>query len=421
MTRSDVAVGEWRSRLLVLIGRGATGIVSLGMVSHASRLAGIETGGYVATLLAIAAGVSEIADVSSQRHVLRIHAPGHEPRQEERLRAFQTLRVGLFIVCMAVALGATGAVASGHGTALTVTLILSATWFFLSNSLYARALAQNQFGVLGLGPLAALSIAGATLLALSKWGAIRPEWAVAIALHAAKLGECIFVSIHTGFQGVGSSGAAVVREWRDTRFLFFQGILSAANGRLIIPLAAWAAGPPAAAILSIGLSLVSVVSLISAAMLIPSYRKWLTAGACTSLDAAFRRARRDWLTAFLVSGAAIGVLILASPWFLRRGLGMQSDDFAIGLACLTISGIFETVNLFAGACYQLCFRDRLLFHLSIVTVCLSWLAIGGGSHLGGIVGLCGAYLAARAVGAGALCWPLVAAAARRPVAVRSHE
>jgi hypothetical protein len=397
------------------------GLLSLGIVSYASRRAGVETGGYVATLLAVVAGVAEIADVSSQRHVLRIAAPGHEPRREERLRAFQTLRIGLFIVCMAVALGATAAAAPGLGTALNVTFILSATWFFLSNSLYARALAQNQFGVLGFGPLAALSIAGASLLAISRWGAIRPEWALVIALHAAKLGECILLLIHTGFQGAGSSGAAVVREWRDTRFLFFQGTLSAANGRLIIPLASWAAGPPAAAILSIGLSLVSVVSLVSAAVLIPSYRKWLTAGPCTGLDAAFRRARRDWLTAFLVSGVAVVALILASPWFLRRGLGMKSDYFRIGLVYVTVSGIFETINLFAGACYQLCFRDRLLFHLSIVTVCLSWLAVGGGSLLGGIVGLCMAYLAARALGAAALCWPLIAAAVRRPAAVGSHE
>jgi hypothetical protein len=407
------ATGAWRSRLFVFVGRGATGILSLGLVSFASRRAGLETGGHVATLLAIVAGIAEISDVSSQRHVLRVQAAGQDERRDERLRAFQALRFGLFVVCMVVAL-ASGAGSKGLGSLLNVTFLLSAIWFFLSNSLYARALAEGRFDVLGFGPLVALAIAGATLGAFWRWGAAPAAWAVALSLHAGKLGECVFVAVHTGLGSASANGAAVVREWRDTRFLLFQGTLSAVNGRLIIPLASWAGGAPAAAILSIGLSLVSVVTLLSAAMVIPSYRKWLREGPCSGLAAAFRRARADATFALLVGGIAVVALVAASPWFLRRGLGMEGSAFAICVACVAGSGIFEPVNLFAGACFQLCFRDRLLFQLSIVTTGLSWIGVGVGSRMGGIVGLGVGLLAARASSAVVLCWPLIGAAVRRP-------
>jgi O-antigen/teichoic acid export membrane protein len=202
-------------------------------------------------------------------------------------------------------------------------------------------------------------------------------------------------------------------EWRQTRFLFYQGVLSSANARLIVPLVAAVSGAVAAGLLSIGLSFLGIISLAAVAITVPAYRGVLELGRSHGLSEAFRRTRHDWMWAVALSLLLTAMVTVASQPLLGALFHVDGREARLAVVLVVLSGTFETLNLFAGSYYHACFRDRQLFILSIVTMTVSWVALAMGVASGGVVGMGLGFIASRAIGAATLYLPIITSIRRQ--------
>jgi O-antigen/teichoic acid export membrane protein len=396
-------------RAYVLLGRAASGLFSLAMVGITARAAGLAVAGDVAVLVSGIMGLVEIADVSSQRHVVRIEMTADADDREGRLAGFRLLRWVIFLCGLLFAVPVLITLREGSSVFGKLAVVTAAAWFLHTNWQYARALALDRFDVIGLGPLIGLGVSFGMMIALGSLDRMDPFWVMAAALHTGKGAEVAFLKRQLRRDPSRNGFGHIREEWKHVRFLFGQGVLSAANSKLIVPLAAFSAGPAAAAILSIGVSLVSVVSLGAIAIVIPSYRRWATGGRRWRLSAVLRRSRTEWLLGATVSASlAVAIWTGLVGWMLRRGLHLDSSAVRAALFVI-LGGVFEPAFLIAGAIYQICLRDRLLLMLSVVTVLLSWVGLVIGGRLGGVEGMARAYLATRAACVVVVCGPLVLA------------
>ena len=402
----------WTSRANVLVGRAASGLIPLAVVGIAARSAGLAGAGDVAALVSGAMGLAELADVSSQRHLVRIEATADAAERDRRVHAFWTLRWTILSCGSLLAIPIL--IVSGRGLSLVgkIAVASAAAWFLHTNWQYARALALDRFDVVGIGPLLALGVSFGTMVVFRSLEKPDLLLVTAVALHAGKGAEAAYLRRHLG-RGASRRGLGRIREeWKHVRFLFGQGLLSAGNAKMIIPLAAFSAGPAAAAILSISLSMVSVVSIAAVAIVIPSYRRWATGEGRWSVSAVLRRSRTEWLLGAAAGAAVVGAVWTGLVgWLLRRGFHFDGPDLRSGLV-VVLSGAFEPAFLLAGAIYQTCHRDRLLLALGVLSMAFCWTGLVIGGRLGGAAGMCDAFVAARVASVLVVCGPLVHAVLR---------
>jgi O-antigen/teichoic acid export membrane protein len=406
-------VQPWRDRALVLAGRGATGLLPVAMLSFAARTLGLRATGNFATALALAFSVAEVADFFSERHVPRVAlaAPGDE-RHRARLEAFNSLR--LIALAAGCAIGALVLWQAADRADLAVNLLVlsSSAWVLFVKTQYANALSERRYGLLGAGPLLSLTVAVACCALLLRT-TFHSLWAVGLALHAGKAAEALVLRLNLPGTRLSVAFRDVRAEWRATRYLLFQGVLSAANARLIIPLMAVAAGTVVAGILSIGLALLSLVSLSAVAMSVPAYRQAVEAGALHTLGDGFHRTKRDLLAAVAAGAMLATAIALCGRLLLHLLFHADGDDVYRASLLIVASGPLETMSLFAGTYYHACLADRRLFAISAFNALAGWVCLIAGVRLGGVAGMGWGFLVSRAVGTAALYAPIVRSA-RQP-------
>jgi O-antigen/teichoic acid export membrane protein len=404
---------RWRDRALVLTGRGATGVLPVVLLSLASRSLGLDVMGTFATALALALGLAEIADFFSERHIPRmVLSDASTDEQTRRIGAFNSLR---FAVCLAFGVAAFAVLAlitDRRALPATTVVLLCGGLVLVAKTQYATALAVRRYTLLGFAPLAGLAVA-ASLAWILLHSPFKSLWAVVIALLAAKLGEILVLGSQIPAPRVSFDAELVKDEWRQTRFLFYQGVLSSANARLIVPLVAAVSGAVAAGLLSIGLSFLGIISLAAVAITVPAYRGVLELGRSHGLSEAFRRTRHDWMWAVALSLLLTAMVTVASQPLLGALFHVDGREARLAVVLVVLSGTFETLNLFAGSYYHACFRDRQLFILSIVTMTVSWVALAMGVASGGVVGMGLGFIASRAIGAATLYLPIITSIRRQ--------
>jgi len=410
MTLSD---RRWRDRALVLTGRGATGVLPVVLLSLASRSLGLDVMGIFATALALALGLAELADFFSERHIPRMVLSDASPdEQTGRIGAFNSLRFSVFLAFGVVAFGVLALISDRRALPATTVVLLCGAMVLVTKTQYATALAVRRYALLGFGPLVSLALAAAVAWMLLH-SPFRNLWAVVLAFFAAKLGEITLLGIQIPWPHVSLDAGRMREEWRQTRFLFYQGVLSAAHARLIVPLVAAISGAAAAGLLSIGLSFLGIISLAAVAITVPAYRSVLDLGRSHGLSEAFRRTRRDWTWAVALSLLLTAIVTVASQPLLRVLFHVNGREAQLAVVLVVLSGTFETLNLFAGSYYHACFRDRQLFILSIVTMTVSWVALATGVASGGVLGMGLGFMASRAVSVVTLYLPILTSM-RRP-------
>jgi O-antigen/teichoic acid export membrane protein len=395
----------WTERALVLIGRGASGVLSVLVFGFLSRSAGLDLLGIFAAVYLTAQAVAEVADISSQRHVTRLLAAGAADSRS-RLEAFQALRIRTLVSTAAIALVLTLAGAREH-LAVNLAVLPAAVGAFAAHTYYATALALRQYRLIAIGPavsLLATALGLALFPAVASLGAL---WTAVAAIHAGRVAELLLLRFTLPWIPARADRVRIRREWREVRFLFFQSLLSAGNARLIVPLVGLAVGAEAAGLLSLGMSLLAVISLFAVALVLPAYRAVLDRPLSRSLLAAFRYSKRDWGTATGVGVALSAGLAIFAASALAPLLGLPAWHNRVALRLIVLGGAFEPLTLFAGALFQACHRDRSLFSRSVVTMSLNWVAVLAGARFG-VIGMAAALLASRGAGAAVLCWPLVA-------------
>jgi O-antigen/teichoic acid export membrane protein len=407
----------WRDRAWVLTGRGAAGILPVVLLSLASRSLGLDVMGTFATALALTLGLAELADFFSERHIPRIvlsDAPTDE--KTRRIEAFNSLRFAVFLAFGLAAFAVLATISDRRALPATTVVLVCGGMVLVAKTQYAAALADRRYALLGGGPLLGLAVAAAVAWILLR-SPFKNLWAVVIALVAAKLGEIALLGTQLPWPGVNFDAGRMREEWRQIRFLFYQGVLSAANARLIVPLVAAVSGVAAAGLLSIGLSFLGIISLAAVAITVPAYRWVLELGRSHGLSEAFRRTQRDWTWAVTLSLALTATVAVVSRPLLRVLFHVDDRTAQEAVVLVVLSGTFETLNLFAGSYYHACFRDRQLFILSIVTMTVSWVALAIGVASGGVLGMGLGFMASRAVGAVALYLPIIGSLRRQDAAV----
>jgi len=403
----------WLNRGLVLLGRGSAGLLPLVVFGWVSRQSGLTALGEFASVYMLAQSVAEIADFVAQRHVSRLVASGLVgDALQTRLAGFNALRLSTLGLTLVLALVA-NRVGLGSGDVwLDLAILALAPWVFATNTYYAAALALNRYLLIGLGPSVCLVVTTILMLVLPQVSLLSGVWAVVVSIHAAKACETLLLGVRLPHPALTSRREWALREWIQTRFLFFQGALSAANARLIVPLLSVAGGAQAAGLLSIGLSVLAITSLFSVAITLPAYREVLNLEPPDSPVAAWRLAKRDWVTgAWIGLVVTVGLCVLVA-WPLAPVLGVTGRETRLAVSLIVLGGVFESLNLFGGALYHACHQDRRLFRLSVVTMCLNWIGAITGVKAGAAVGMAGGLLASRAVGALVLYFPILVARRR---------
>jgi O-antigen/teichoic acid export membrane protein len=391
-----------RHNLLVLAGRGATGLLPLLITVIASRSYDVALMGEIVTAVAVAYAIAEVADGQSQRHVTRVLANAGSAGHERTLAAFNTLR---FIM---LGLGVIGALALPFlRQPVLWALVATALWGTLSNMAYARALADGRYDLLGVCPFVPLVtlLAAATIASRTPWA--DSPWALVLGLHAARAAEAGVLALATPWPGLTASTAALRDQWTRTRYLLLQTAMSAAHVRLLMPLILVSAGAAAAGVFSIGVTLLSVLSLVAVAVTIPAYRQSANAGS-KSIAVMLRRTRVDLIAGIAVCAALGLVLALATPVLLRTLFHVADSGAADVVRIVTLGGLFEAPALLASVYYQASFRDRQLFGLSVVNVVTGWVVLVVGLWFGGLTGGAWGFLASRALSAVILWIPLLA-------------
>lgn len=394
----------WSERGWVLIGRGASGALPVLLLALAARAVGLQAMGGFASALAIAAALAEVADVSSQRHIPRL-APTEAGMA--RTVAFLALRRRVLAIGLVPAFFAAALAAEPGGRMACLVVVIAAIPMAGTNSVYAVALAGRKYLVLGLGPLVGLVAAlGVTIGTLSFPG--MGVWGPTLGLLAGKTTEWAVVArtavpagVHTTPEG------SIGDEWRSTRFLLYQALLSAAHARLVIPFIAVLNGAPAAGLLSVGISLLSVVSLVGLAVTVPAYRAALENGAPRTPREAFTRVTRDWWLAVGMGAMLTAALCASVPWLLPVVFHLHGDVEVLAVVLVVAAALFEPLALFAGGLYHASFQDRRLFHLGVANVAVGWLLTAVGGWMDGPVGMGVGFLASRAVAVAILYGPII--------------
>ena len=319
--------------VLVLAGRGATGILPVLITVVASRTYDVAVMGQIVTAVAVAYAIGEVADGQSQRHVTRLlssaaHANARAGTSDDVDDGRQALAAfnGLRFTLLAIALVAMLAVPFFHRPVLYVVL-LTAVWGATSNMQYARALADGRFDVLGIGPFVPLVVLVVLAGLLAATGVTQGPWLLALALHGARAAEVVVLGLRVPWPGWSFDPATLRRQWIETRYLLLQTAMSAAHVRLLIPVVLFVSGAATAGIFSIGLSLLSVLSLVAVAVTIPAYRRSTAAGPSATASEMIRRTWKDLAAGVAVCGLIGLLLALGTPVLLRT---VFKVDAAVG-------------------------------------------------------------------------------------------
>jgi hypothetical protein len=395
-------------RAFVFIGRGASGFLPVVLTLIAARVAGLEATGRFSAVLALALALAELADISSQRHVTRTRGAGSGEQDaqapRETLDGYFGLRwlllvAGFPLACLAVPPGSWGTPSVATLAAAPLTLAV--------NTGYAVALRDRRDVWLAAGPLAAIVAALVVAGSVAAVAPERGEWVPVAALLGGRAVEALLLRRVITWPAIAFGARRVRAAWHETRYLVFQGGLSAAQARLVLPLTAWLAGSVAAGMLSIGLALVSILSLVTLASGLPAFRSIAGApGELTPRRAWIALGPAFWQTLALVVVFSAG-LVLAVPVLLTQVFEVSAPGLVPAVRLVVATGALEAVSIFAGLAYQAGFADRVLFRLSVLTSLQSWVGIGVGAALGGFVSLAGAYSVGRLAGVVSLLLPLV--------------
>ena len=385
------------------MGRGATGVLPLALLALSSQKLGLVAMGNYASALALTAGLVEIADVASQRHLPRLlSSDGHS----DRVVGYAVLR---WLLLGIGALPALLVIATGSDPALrapSTAMLLAAIPMLALNTSYARALASGRYEVLGLGPLIGLFTTVTLTFALAQATPALGLWSPTVGLVLGKSVEWLV----TRRPVMERSNRPVVElarsEWRHVRYLTLQALLSAANARLVVPFVALLGGPVGAGLLSVGISVLSVVSLIATAFAVPAYRIAVLDGVPSGPAEAFSRVRRDWWHAQGIGILLTAGLLLSVSHVMRLAFGLDGG-YARIVGIVVAAGLFETASAFAGSLYHASFRDRTLFQFTAINTSVGWLCVGVGVALAGLEGMAWGFLFSRAVGALVLHIPLL--------------
>lgn len=393
-------------RALVFIGRGANGLLPVVLTAIAARLAGLAATGRFAATLALALALAELADISSQRHVARSVASGTDDLQG---RVAPTDLGGYFGLRWAlVALGLPIAfllVPPDSRASPSVWALAAAPLTLAVNTGYAVALRDRRDVWLAVGPIAAIASAVAVAWVSARGAVLDLEWAPVVGLVFGRSVELMTLRGVLEWPRASFAPRHLREAWRQVRYLLYQGALSAAQARLVLPLAAWLAGSAAAGMLSIGLALLSVVSLVSLAVGLPAFRS-VTFDAASRTPARALRALRPALSGTLALAAVLSaLLVLATPFVLTNAFRLSAPSLGPAVRIIAGTGVLEALCLFAGLAYQASFSDRQLFRLSVVTASQTWAAIALGAWVGGLVPLAMVYAVGRTVGTATLFVP----------------
>jgi len=399
----------WQDRGWVLVGRGATGVLPLALLALASRSLGLAAMGTYASALALAAGLVEIADVASQRHIPRLISSGARP---DRVEGYHAIR-WLLLVIGALPAFLVSVTSSDPALRAPSTAVLLATVPMLGiNTSYARALAAGRYEVLGLGPLVGLVTSITVTVALVRTAPWLGLWGPTLGLVLGKSVEWVVTRPSAVRRSHGPVFKFARAEWPHVRYLVLQALLSAANARLVVPFVALLGGPAGAGLLSVGISVLSVVSLVATAFAVPAYRAALSDEAPIGPAQAFSRVRRDWWHAQGVGVLLTGALLLSVPYLVRMGFRVDARSaWVVGI--IVGAGLFETASAFVGTLYHASFRDRTLFHFTAINTLVGWLLVGAAVVLAGPEGMAWGFLVSRAVGALVLHLPLLGFASSR--------
>ena len=361
--------------------------------------------GVFASALALTAALAEVADANSQRHLPRLLAAGGSAG---RVAAYDRLRWLLFSAGLAFVGGAALWTApAGERTSLTV-LVLAALPMLVANRSYAAALVESRYVVMGLGPVIGLLASVALTLVASRW--VQGLWGPTLGFLAGKGLESIAVH-RWGTPLIPEATSVPLRqEWNKVRFLVYQVLVSAVNGRLVIPFIALLAGAEAAGLLAVGINLLSIVTLMALAFTVPAYRTALESGLAATPGEALSRVRGEWRLA-VVLGAMLTVLIcVAVPWVLPLAFGIRAREGTLTVVLVAAGARFEPLNIFGASLYHASLQDLSLFRLGLFNVAAGWLMTGGGGLVGGPVGMALGFLASRAFCTFVLYLPLLRSA-----------
>lgn len=371
--------------LLVLIGRGATGALPLAATAFASHAYGLAAMGGLATALMLGYATAEVADGLSQRHVSRLLGAGTS-EAATAISAFNTVRV----VVLAAGLLASAAIVRSimpETGSWPFLVLVTAIWSTVANMDYAIALARDDYVAIGIGPAV-----GIVALFLGVWALefISPDVGIlnlCVALNVARLAELGWLRYRHDWPGLSLSVRAVIEQWRATRYLVAQALLSAFHVRLAVPLVASLGGVIAAGVFSIGLSLLSIVSLSAVAITVPAYRRAVSDGPVDDLLVAWQRTRRDFAFSLLLCSTLVLTLWVFAPWASRTIFGVHDAYVHVLIRVILLGGLFEALTLFASVWYHACVRDRELFRLSVVVAVGGWLGVAVGAMVADLPGM----------------------------------
>jgi O-antigen/teichoic acid export membrane protein len=377
----------------VFVGRGAAGVLPLVLTALASRTLGLEAMGWFASALATSYAIAEVADMLSQRQVVRVLAEDSDSARE-RVASFNALRLLIFAAAACVAALAWAGAGTQHF--LVAAILMAAGWGVVANGFYAQAIADGRFAIVGTGPLVSLAVAVLFAVLLSWVTPTLELWNLVIALHAGRLAELATLVGMVRWPGLRWKIDGLVEQFRSASYLLVVTLLSAAYVRLTIPVTLAIAGRSASGLMSIGLNLTAAVSITVVALTVPAYRRAVGDVAPSSMRVAFARTRSDFAAGLLATTVIVAGLVAVTPQVLRHIFHVDQPESALVVRLILLGGLFEAPALFGGVYYHACYRDRLLSVVSVVSLIASWVLIGVAGRTFGALGLGWGFLVSRA-------------------------
>jgi O-antigen/teichoic acid export membrane protein len=410
MRLTMLSAAPWQAVMaggLVFAGRGASGLIPVAVAILASRAYGLTMMGEMATALAAGYAVGEVADAQSQRHVTRVSHDRGSRSHAHDIEHFTGLRVLVLLVGLIVAVALFPVLGVTHFS-LYVALSLSAIWVVASNTFYATALADARFAAIGFGPWIALLSTVAFTVILGWTASAASAWTLVAAIHLGRFCEFYALVRQVRWPGLAFTAAGLMAEWSQTRYLMLLALASAAHARLVIPFTMVLAGATVAGAMTIGLSLLSAVSVLLVAITVPAYRQAVARGSPVSLRQALASTQREFVLGVVLAVGLTLVLWSAAPKLVSAVFHVEDAEALSFARIVVLASLFEGLSLFAGIFYHACYRDRLLFWLSFANALAAFAMIALGSALGGSRGLAWGFTLSRALGAGMLYAPFAA-------------
>jgi hypothetical protein len=344
--------------VLSMIGRGTTGLVPLATIAIATNQRGLDAGGRVAALLAIAYVAGEIADFQGQRDIARSEGRAHA----ERALGF---RSATFLLIAPVALACGWNIAAWPQVAA---FIFGGAWLIFGNTYAGVALQKGDFRSLAVAPSAGLAVTFIAALTLPRFfGGLL---GYALSFHLGRAIEIAYMIRRTSWIRPGRF--AWRAEFLRARHLLYGSLASTVAVRSMTPLTMALAGPVAAGVFAVATQIYSAFAIIPLALATTAFQRSRGVSTHREATSAMQSSLR---MAVLICAALLLPACVVVAFGARRFLGYADTWMIWTVVLILASAMVEPWMMFRIAALQLTFQDsevvrKLLIHTMSLTVVL---------------------------------------------------